>query len=196
MKPLKIAILGSTRGTNLVPIVDAIHRGELAAEIVVVLSNKENAGILEKAKTFGLNVVAVTPLAHESRDAFDQRILKVLKDLDVELVVLIGYMRILSSDFIHAYSGKIINVHPSLLPKFKGLMDLAVHQAVLDARELESGCSVHLVTEEVDSGKVLVQKKCQVYTTDDAQSLKTRVQALEGVALIETIGLFTHKGKS
>jgi phosphoribosylglycinamide formyltransferase-1 len=188
MKPIKIAILGSTRGTNLVPIIDAISHGRLNAEIKIVISNKKDAGILEKAKTFHLPAFAIEAQRDESREAFDQRILDILISYEVELIVLIGYMRILSKTFISTYAGKIINVHPSLLPKYKGLMDLSVHQSVLDYEDVETGCSVHLVTEEVDSGEVLVQEKCQVYTSDDAQSLKARVQALEGLALIEAIG--------
>jgi phosphoribosylglycinamide formyltransferase 1 len=187
---LRIAILGSTRGTNLVPIVEAIRAQRLAAEIVIVVSNKQDAGILAKARHYNLKAIALPAHPNETREHYDQRLAEILKLEAVDLIVLIGFMRILSTDFIRKFTGKIINVHPSLLPKYKGLMDLAVHQAVLDQGETETGCSVHLVTEMVDSGKILIQNCCKIDKNDNAESLKTRVQALEGPALIEAIQLF------
>jgi phosphoribosylglycinamide formyltransferase-1 len=110
-----------------------------------------------------------------------------LLERDVELVVLIGYMRILSPEFVTAWENKIINVHPSLLPDFAGGMGNAVHQAVLDAGKAETGCTVHYVTEEVDAGPIVVQKRCAVLPDDTVESLKVKVQELEAVALIEAI---------
>ena len=193
MTPLRIAILGSTRGSNLVPIVAAIKDKTLNAEIGIVISNKTNAGILEKANNFKLNFAAIIPEKGEKREDYDQRLAKVLVEQHIDLIVLIGFMRILSPEFIHLFKNKIINVHPSLLPKHQGLMDLQVHQAVLDHQEKTSGCSVHLVTEVVDGGKILVQKQCEVSPNDAAETLKTKVQALEGQALIEAITLFQTK---
>jgi phosphoribosylglycinamide formyltransferase-1 len=195
MKPIQLAILGSTRGTNLIPIVEAIRTKTLAAEIAVVVSNKEQAGILDKAKNFNLAAQALPIKTKETRTAYDQRLLTLLQNYRVDLIVLIGYMRILSPQFIQAFNGRIINVHPSLLPKHQGLMDLAVHQAVLSAHELESGCSVHFVTDIVDGGEVIVQKRCKVLATDTPELLKQRVQALEGSALIEAITLIHNRSK-
>lgn len=195
MKPLRIAILGSTRGTHLIPIMTAIQTQRLKAEIVIVLSNRSDAGILEKAWQNHLNHQAIIKAQDEDRVAYDQRLVKILKDVAVDLVVLMGFMRILSPEFIAAFKGHIINVHPSLLPKHKGLMDLAVHQAVLDRGEIESGCTVHLVENEVDSGKILIQNCCKVDKNDTAETLKAKVQALEVPALIDAIQLFIDKDK-
>ncbi len=192
-KPLRIAILGSTRGSNLEPIVVAINNKTLNAEISIVISNKISAGILEKASNFKLNFAAISPEKGEARADYDQRLAKVLLKQSIDLIILIGFMRILSPEFIHRFQNKIINVHPSLLPKHQGLMDLQVHQAVLEAHEKISGCSVHLVTEIVDGGTILVQKQCEVLPNDTAETLKAKVQALEGSALIEAITLFQTK---
>lgn len=183
---LQLAILGSTRGSNLPPIIEAINHGSLDAKINIVLSNKADTGILEKARTANLNAVHL-PVDGRDREAYDRAVDQVLNEQNIDLIVMIGYMRIVSAWFVKKWQGKMINVHPSLLPKYKGLMNLAVHQAVLDNDERETGCSVHLVEEEVDGGDVLVQKSCQVLTTDTAESLKTKVQALEAPALIEAI---------
>ena len=184
---IKLAVLGSTRGSNLLPIQDAICKHELNAELAIIVSNKRDAGILAKAKAFGLDYLALVPEKGEARAIYDQRLIEVLQAKQINLIVLIGFMRILSEEFIEAFRGRMINVHPSLLPKHKGLMDLSVHEAVLTAGEKESGCSVHLVTEDVDGGEVLVQKRCPVYGADTPETLKARVQALEGPALIAAI---------
>lgn len=190
MRALKIAILGSTRGSNLEPIISAINNKELDAKISVVISNKEDAGILAKANKYHLPHLALPKEVNETRAHYDQRLLATLAKYEVDLIVLIGFMRILTPEFITRFQNHIINVHPSLLPKHKGLMDLSVHQAVLENGETKTGCSVHLVTEEVDAGKILIQNCCEVYKNDTAETLKTRVQTLEGPALIEAIKLF------
>ena len=190
-EPLRVAVLGSTRGSNLVPILDAMSSGELrGAQVSVVVSNKPDAGILEKARAAGLPNFAV-PSAGKSREAFDAEVCAILDTHRVDLVVLVGFMRILGRDFVGRYAWRIINVHPSLLPDFGGLMDLAVHQAVLDANRAVSGCTVHFVDAGVDSGAVLWQSACAVDPkADSAEALKARVQALEGRALVESIRLF------
>lgn len=183
---IRLGILGSTRGTNLAAIFEAIESKQLAAKIEIVISNKAEAGILERARQAGLNVqfLDATGLA---REEYDLRVSEILSEHKVDLVVLIGYMRILSAAFVTRWENKIINVHPSLLPLHAGLMDMDVHRAVLSAGEKETGCSVHYVTEKVDAGPVIIQKKCQVYSQDTAEELKARVQQLEGAALIEAI---------
>ncbi|KTD23748.1 phosphoribosylglycinamide formyltransferase [Legionella lansingensis] len=183
---IRIGILGSTRGSNLNAIVDAINHQELAATIEVVISNKIDAPILERATNFGIKSVFANPEGL-SRQAFDFYLSNLLKEHRVELVVLIGYMRILTPHFVANWQNRVINVHPSLLPAFSGLMDLAVHQAVLESKAMVTGCSVHYVTEIVDGGPLLVQKKCPVLQEDTPESLKLRVQQLEGKALVEAI---------
>ena len=179
---IRLGVLGSTRGTLLQSLVAE------NMEIAVVLSNKPDAFILERAKNAGLNSQFVDP-AHLSREEYDQQVSAILKKHQVNLVVLIGYMRILSKAFVNEWSKKIINIHPSLLPAYAGKMDKAVHQAVLDAKEKETGCTVHYVTETIDEGPIVLQKKCPVFLTDDVLQLKARVQALEGTALVEAIRL-------
>jgi phosphoribosylglycinamide formyltransferase-1 len=182
----RLAILGSTRGSNLTPIVNAIQSGRLAASIEIVISNKRDALILTRASEFGLPAEFIDPTGC-SREAFDVRVSEILQQHQIDLIVLIGYMRILSAQFVHTWANKIINVHPSLLPAFSGLMDAAVHEAVLAAGVSETGCTVHFVTEEVDAGPIVLQQKCKVLSGDTPESLKQRVQSLEGEALIQAI---------
>ncbi|TYZ64701.1 hypothetical protein PybrP1_011054 [[Pythium] brassicae (nom. inval.)] len=185
---LKLAVLGSTRGSSMQPILDAIAAGELNASIEVVVSNKEDAGILERAKAHGIEAVALSSVGL-SRAAFDAEVSKVIKAKNVDLVLLIGYMRILSAEFCAEWANKVLNVHPSLLPDFAGGMDLAVHQAVLDAKKTQSGCTIHFVTEDVDAGPIAVQLTCPVHASDTAETLKARVQPLEGAAFLHAIKL-------
>lgn len=181
-----LGILGSTRGTDMQAIIDAIHQNELSASINVVISNKTDAFILERARQHNLKAVYADPRGL-SREQYDENISQLLRFHQVDMVVLIGYMRILSDSFIDEWRNKIINVHPSLLPAFAGGMDQNVHQAVLDADIQETGCTVHIVTEEVDGGPILIQKKCPVLAGDTVETLKDRVQALEGKALVEVL---------
>ncbi|KAK1930654.1 Phosphoribosylformylglycinamidine cyclo-ligase [Phytophthora citrophthora] len=197
-KKLKLAVLGSTRGSSMQPIVDAIAAGELNASIDIVVSDKAAAGILERAKTHDIESVALSAKGL-SRADFDAQVSEVLRKKNVDLVLLIGYMRILSGEFCKEWENKVLNVHPSLLPDFAGGMDLAVHRAVLDAKKTESGCTVHFVTEQVDAGPIAVQMKCPVLENDTPESLKARVQPLEGAAFLHAIklaqtGLLLKKG--
>ncbi|KAG4243300.1 Phosphoribosylformylglycinamidine cyclo-ligase [Phytophthora cactorum] len=187
-KKLKLAVLGSTRGSSMQPIIDAIEAGELNASIDIVVSDKAAAGILERAKTHSIESVALSAKGL-SRAEFDAQVSEVLKKKNVDLVLLIGYMRIMSGEFCKEWENKVLNVHPSLLPDFAGGMDLAVHRAVLDAKKTESGCTVHFVTEEVDAGPIAVQMKCPVLENDTPETLKARVQPLEGAAFLHAIKL-------
>ncbi|MDF2690171.1 MAG: purN [Gammaproteobacteria bacterium] len=193
MHPVKLGILGSTRGSILLPIIEAIEAGKLNAVIKVVISDRSDALILDKAREHNIPVWYVSPQGH-SRESYDQMLNQLLSDHHVDLVLLIGFMRILSGRFTRQWYRKLLNVHPSLLPKFANLMDLSVHEAVLNSAEKESGCSVHLVEEAVDAGKIILQKKCAVVADDTALSLKSKVQALEAEALIEAIQMF-EQGK-
>ncbi|MBX3709565.1 MAG: phosphoribosylglycinamide formyltransferase [Gammaproteobacteria bacterium] len=183
---IRLGILGSTRGTNLNAIVTAIQCQRLSATLEIVISNKSSAPILERASMFGLHAEFVDPTGL-TREEHDLKVSNLLKHHSVDLVVLMGYMRILSGSFIAAWKDKVINVHPSLLPAYQGMMDLDVHRAVIAAKERETGCTVHYVTERVDSGPMILQKKCQVYAADTVEELKARVQQLEGEVLVEAI---------
>lgn len=190
---IRLGILGSTRGTNMLTLIEAIDSNQLSASIAVVISNKANAMILERAKSHGLKAEFIDPEGLNRND-YDAKISAVLENCTVDLVVLIGYMRILSADFVTLWHDRVINVHPSLLPAFAGKMDSDVHQEVLAAKIKETGCTIHYVTEQVDAGPILLQKKCPVLSNDTTDSLKQRVQSLEGVALVEAIQKIAHNG--
>ena len=183
---IRLGVLGSTKGTDLVPIFDAINSGELQASVEIVISNKESSLILEKAKNNGVASVFISH-TNKPRESFDREVEKNLLKKNVDLVLLIGFMRILSRGFVQRWAGRIINVHPSLLPKHAGGMNNDVHRDVLLAKEKETGCTIHLVTAEVDRGPIIIQKKCSVFHDDTTETLKERVQSLEGVAFVEAI---------
>ena len=185
---VKIGVLGSTRGSSLQPIMRAISAGELPnVTIGCVLSNKKDSGILDRAKLHGLPSAHVPCKKGTDRATYDAMLTQQLEAHGCELILLVGFMRILSPEFCAKWRNRALNVHPSLLPAFAGGMDLEVHQAVVDAKATESGCTVHMVEEEVDGGAIVVQKKCKVLPTDTAATLKARVQPLEGPALCEAI---------
>lgn len=190
---IRVSVLGSTRGSSLQPAIDAIKSGRLNANIVAVISNRKKSGILERARNHKLPNIFISTKDKEP-EKFDTNVSEILISEQVDLILCIGYMRFLSKGFVDQWYGKIANVHPSLLPKHSGLMDLAVHQAVLDASDMETGCTVHLIDEGVDSGPILVQKKVAVEAGDTPQSLKAKVQRLEGEALIELIQRWPIEG--
>jgi phosphoribosylglycinamide formyltransferase-1 len=181
--------LGSTRGTAVVPIAEAILSGELSASIKIIITNSKDAPIADKAKKYGVDFSFIEH-KKKSRECFDEQISKKLLEKEVDLVLLIGFMRILSKSFISKWDKKILNVHPSLLPKYAGGMNNNVHKSVLKNKDAETGCTVHLVTAEVDEGPILVQKKCCALGSDTVETLKKRVQKLEGDALIQAIKLW------
>lgn len=189
----RLGILGSKRGTDMLAVINAIREKKLNATIEVVISNKKDALILERAHKHHLTTEFIDP-NNGTRDEYDKRVSESLQAHKVDLVVLIGYMRILSNSFINQWRNQIINVHPSLLPAFAGAMDENVHQAVLTSGIKETGCTVHYVTEDVDAGPVLIQKKCPVLPNDTVETLKKRVQELEGYALIEAIQTLITSG--
>ena len=185
---IRLGVLGSTNGTDLQAILDAVSAGELDADVAVVISNRTGAYILERAE---INNVSAFFISHKGkkREEFDGEITAVLKEHSVDLVLLIGFMRILSPEFCRAWQDRILNVHPSLLPKYAGGMDINVHEEVLKNKDTETGCTIHFVNEVVDAGPILIQKKCNVDPDDTVDSLKTKVQTLEGEAFIEAIKL-------
>ena len=185
---IKIGVLGSTRGTDLQAVIDSINKKELVAEVAVVISNKKGAYILKRAEQ---NKIPSVFLSHKGlkRKVFDRKITNILKKNSVELILLIGFMRVLSSDFCQEWRDRLINVHPSLLPKYAGGMDSSIHEEVIKNGEKETGCTIHFVTEDVDGGPILIQKKCRVDDDDTVETLKAKVQQLEGIAFIESIKL-------
>jgi len=192
MNTLKLGILGSTNGTDLQAIFDTTSIGELDAKVNVVLSNRKNAYILERAKNHNVPAIFISHKG-KTKTEFDSEMTTILKSHNVELVLLIGFMRILSADFCNTWRDRLLNVHPSLLPKYAGGMDTNVHEKVLKNGETETGCTIHFVTDEVDGGPILVQKKCSVEPDETVETLKTKVQKLEGRAFIEAIKLISRR---
>ena len=190
---INIGVLGSTNGTDLQFIFNAIDEGKLDANVSVVISNKEDSYILKRAQAHNTQNVFISH-KNKDREDFDSEMTMVLKKHSVELILLIGFMRILSSKFCNQWNGKILNVHPSLLPKYAGGMDTNVHEEVLKNNERETGCTIHLVTDEVDKGPIVIQKRCLVDSDDTIESLKAKVQNLEGAAFLEAIPLFSNNG--
>ena len=154
-----------------------------------MISNKPDAYILERARRHGIEAHFLDP-AGKTREAFDEAVMKTLDEKKIDLVLLIGYMRFLSPCFVARWRSHVMNVHPSLLPAFAGGMDMNVHQAVLDAGVTETGCTIHYVDEGADTGPIIVQKKCSVDPEDTVETLKAKVQTLEGEAFIEAIQSF------
>jgi phosphoribosylglycinamide formyltransferase-1 len=183
---LKIGVLGSTRGTALQGVLDAVASGELDVEITVVISDKAQAQILERVAKYGVPTLHVDATGMK-RAEYDEKVSAALRDAGVELVLMIGYMRIVSSGFVEAWRGRLLNVHPSLLPAFGGMMNMSVHEAVIASGVKETGCTIHQVTEEVDAGPIVLQKHCAVLPGDTAEMLKERVQALEQAAFVEVL---------
>ena len=188
---IRLGVLGSTRGTDLGAILSAINNKKLVAEVSVVISNRENAYILTRAKNHNVPSFFISH-KDKSREEFDRNVTTILKQYNVELVLLIGFMRILSAEFCQAWRDRVLNVHPSLLPKYAGGMDMNVHEEVLKNGDHETGCTIHFVTETVDGGPVLVQKRCTIETNETMATLKLKVQALEGGAFIEAIQLIQN----
>jgi phosphoribosylglycinamide formyltransferase-1 len=168
----KIGVLVSGRGTNLQAIIDAIENGELNADIAVVLSNKKDAPALERAQKKGIETAYLDPKQFANKKEYDLALARELKNRRVDLVCLAGYMRILSPEFIAMFPGKIINIHPSLLPAFPGL---DVQQKAIDYGVKFSGCTVHFVNEEVDGGPIILQAVVPVHPSDDAATLSERI---------------------
>jgi formyltetrahydrofolate-dependent phosphoribosylglycinamide formyltransferase len=187
---IKLGVLGSTKGTDLQAILDTINDGQLDAEVSVVVSNRKSAYILERAKSHGVPTFFI-PHKGKAREEFDREMTVALKNHGVELVLLIGFMRILSAEFCREWCDRILNVHPSLLPKYAGGMDTNVHAEVIKNRDAETGCTIHFVTEDVDAGPILIQNKCVVASDDTVETLKAKVQMLEGDAFIEAIKLIS-----
>jgi phosphoribosylglycinamide formyltransferase-1 len=181
----KLAILLSGRGSNFEAIADSIQAGRLHAEIAIVISNRADAPGLESAKRRGLNAVLIASKGRV-REEHDADVITALHHVQVDLVCLAGYMRLLSSHFIQAFPNRIINIHPSLLPAFPG-MD--AQKQALEYGVKVTGCTVHFVDEHLDNGPIILQKTVPVLDGDDVQTLSARILEQEHAAYSEAIGL-------
>ena len=182
----KLAILVSGHGSNLQAIIDSIEENNLTAEISLILSNVPDAYALQRGKKHGLESVFLDPKYFSSRDDYEKRMIELLKTKSIDLVCLAGFMRILGKKFIKAFSRKIINIHPSLLPAFPGLN---VQKKALEHGVKFSGCTVHFVNEEVDGGAIILQAVVPILDADDAQSLSDRILEQEHIIYPEAIRL-------
>ena len=173
MTRLRVAILISGRGTNMRAILEASKADDYAAEPVLVLSNRPDAAGLEIASDYGIATAVVDhkPFGKD-REAFERALHEHLVERDAQMVILAGFMRILTPWFVSQWSQRMINIHPSLLPKYPGLH---THQRAIEAGDREAGCSVHWVTEGVDEGGVIAQSRVPILSDDDAESLAARV---------------------
>lgn len=194
-KSFKIGVLASTNGTDLQAIIDEMKAGKMPGiELAVVAGNNKDAYALKRAREQGYKAVFVDP-SGKSREEFDAEMARVFAEAGVDLVVLVGYMRILSASFVKKFKKRIINVHPALIPKFcgKNFFGQSVHEAVLAAGETQTGMTIHYVDEGVDTGKIIVQKKCPVEPSDTADTLKEKVQALEKKWYPEAIRMIARR---
>ena len=182
----KLAVLVSGRGSNLQAIIDSIEKNSLAAEISLIMSNVSDAYALQRGKKHGLESIFLDPKSFSSRDDYEKQMIELLQTKSIDLVCLAGFMRILGKKFIDAFSGKIINIHPSLLPAFPGLN---VQEKALQHGVRFSGCTVHFVNEEVDGGAIISQAVVPILDADDTQSLSDRILEQEHIIYPEAIRL-------
>jgi phosphoribosylglycinamide formyltransferase-1 len=189
---IKIAVLVSGRGTNLQAIIDACENGYIPGKVVCVISNIENVYALERAKKHNIPNFVISHKNYRNREDFEKALIKKLEEYQPDLICLAGFMRILSSYFVNYYKYKIMNIHPALLPAFKGLYGEKVHQAVIESGAKFSGCTVHFVTEEVDSGPIIIQRIVPVEDDDTPDRLAERVLKEEHIAYPMAIRLFAE----
>ena len=171
-----VVVLLSGTGSNLQALIDSTRTGDSPVRIAAVISNRSDAYGLQRARDAGIETCSLDHKAFEGREAFDSALIELIDAFNPKLVVLAGFMRILSGDFVRHYDGRLLNIHPSLLPKYKGMH---THQRALEAGDSEHGCSVHFVTEELDGGPLVVQAVVPVESDDSAQTLAQRVHTQE-----------------
>ena len=188
---LRIGILSSTRATNMEAIVSAIKSKKLNAVISIVISNKKEAYALERAENHKIKAVFIDS-KNKEREEFDREVAKVLEQNNVDLILLIGYMKFLSLWFVNKYKNRIMNIHPSLLPKYAGGMDKDVHAEVLKNKEKITGATLHFVDEGKDTGPIILQKEVKIENNETIDSLKEKVQKAEQSIIIKAIDLYSR----
>lgn len=191
--PLRVAVLASGRGSNLQAVIDAVEAKQVDAHIAAVISNKKDALALERARKHSLNDLFVDPKPFagrpDSREAYDRELLKVLQHHEVELVLLAGYMKIVTAVLVNAYANRIMNIHPSLLPAFPGL---DVQKKAIDWGCKLAGCTVHFVTEGVDEGPIILQAAVPVLDHDTPEMLAARILDQEHKIYPRAVQLFAE----
>lgn len=191
--PLRVAVLASGRGSNLQAVIDAIERGDVRAQIVAVISNKKDAPALERARKHGLTDLFLDPKPFagrpDSREAYDRLLLETLQRYDAELVLLAGYMKIVTPVLVNAYQDRMMNIHPSLLPSFPGL---DVQKKAIEWGCKLAGCTVHFVTEGVDEGPIILQAAVPILDDDTPETLAARILVQEHKIYPRAVQLFAE----
>lgn len=191
--PLRVAVLASGRGSNLQAVIDAIEAREVHATIVVVISNKKDAAALERARKHGLPDLFVDPKPFagrpDSREAYDGALLEILEKHNIELVLLAGYMKIVTAVLVNAYANRMMNIHPSLLPSFPGL---EVQKKAIEWGCKLAGCTVHFVTEGVDEGPIILQAAVPILAGDTSDTLAARILVQEHKIYPRAVQLFAE----
>lgn len=192
---LHIAVFASGRGSNFEALHKAIVEQRISAKIVVVISNNSSSGVLALAQSFGIPALHISHKQFSEPNEFQEKILTTLELFNVNFIVLAGYMKKLDTVIIRRFSDRIINIHPALLPKFggEGMYGMNVHQAVIEAKEKESGATVHFVTEEYDKGGIIAQQKIEIATTDTPESLASKILQVEHQLLPAVVKMFSEK---
>jgi len=187
--PCRLVVLISGNGSNLQAIIDEITNHNLPAQIVAVISNKAEAYGLARAKKANIEQRTLSHRDYDDRQQYDLALKNLIDSYQPDLIILAGFMRILSNEFVEHYSHKMMNIHPSLLPKYKGLN---THQRAIDAGDNEHGCSVHFVTPELDDGPVILQARVEIKDDDTADTLAARVHEQEHKIYPQAIRLFAE----
>ena len=192
---INIVVFASGSGTNFQSIIDAAEQGRINGRIAGLITNKSDIKAVERARRHNIDHCKINPFDFEEPAAYCTSLLTTLDGWNTDLIVLAGYMIKIPAEMIEAYEGRIINIHPSLLPKYggKGFYGMKVHRAVLKNREPESGCTVHIVTEKYDDGPILGQRTVPVYDSDDAETLAERVLEQEHKLFPEIIAKLANE---
>jgi phosphoribosylglycinamide formyltransferase-1 len=186
---LNIGVLVSGRGSNLQAVIDAIESKKIKAEIAVVISNVPGVMALDRAKKHGIKTVVIESKEHSDKSSYEKQVIKALEDENVGLVCLAGYMKLLSQELVHHFRGKIMNIHPALLPAFPGLH---VQKKALEYGVKYSGCTVHFVDEGCDTGPIIIQAVVPVLDNDTEETLSARILEQEHKIYPEAIRLFSE----
>lgn len=182
----KIAVFASGNGSNFQFLIDAENNGELAGEISLLISDKQNAFVIERAENAGIPTFSFNPKEYGTKDKYESIIVEILKEHKIDLIVLAGYMRLVGSTLLNSYSSKIINLHPSLLPSFQGKD--AIGQAI-DYGVKYTGVTVHFVDEGMDTGPIIKQKVVPIYESDTVETLTEKIHLVEHNLLLEVANL-------
>jgi phosphoribosylglycinamide formyltransferase-1 len=189
---IKIGVLISGGGTNLQSIIDNIESGNINGEIKLIISNKKEAYGLIRGKNAGVESIFLDRRSFHSEEEYNLELIRLFKERDIELIILAGYLKVLSREFIQEFTGRIINIHPSLIPSFcgKGYYGEKVHQSVLDYGVKITGATVHFVDEDTDTGPIILQDIVHVDSEDTTRSLKEKVLNIEHKLLVQAVKLY------